>query len=224
MSIILNIDTSIETASVSIAIDGVVQSSLINTIQKEHASFLQQAVKKIFADSSFELKQVDAIAVTNGPGSYTGLRVGLASAKGLCYALHKPLITIGTLNALAAAAIDESTGTDTTSALFCPMIDARRMEVYTSVFDAKMIEILAATAMILNENSFKELLQHNHIYFFGSGAAKWKAVVSSENAGFINELDISTSISKLSFEKYLNNDFTDLTYSEPLYIKEFFSP
>lgn len=224
MSIILNIDTSIETASVSIARDGVILSSLINTIQKEHASFLQQAVKEIFTGLSVELKQVDAIAVTNGPGSYTGLRVGMASAKGLCYALNKPLITIGTLNALAAAAIDASKDSFMPSSLFCPMIDARMMEVYTAVFDIKMVEKLPPSAMILDEDSFKILLQNNHLLFLGSGAGKWKSIVRSENAGFINELDITASICKLSLEKYLGNDFTDLTYSEPLYIKDFFSP
>ena len=109
MSIILNIDTSIETASVSIARDGIVQAYLINTIQKEHASFLHNAVKQLLTESSLDIKQMDAIAVTSGPGSYTGLRVGLASAKGLCYALSKPLITIGTLNVLATAAINAST-------------------------------------------------------------------------------------------------------------------
>ena len=224
MSIILNIDTSIEVASVSIAKDGTIQAYLINTIQKEHASFLHNAVKQLLAESALDIKQIDAIAVTNGPGSYTGLRVGLASAKGFCYALKKPLITIGTLNALAIAAINASKEAFRETTLFCPMIDARRMEVYTAVFDKDMTEILPASAMILQENSFVQILQDNHVLFFGSGAAKWNSISLSENAGFINELDITAAISKCSFEKFLNNNFTDLTYSEPLYIKEFFSP
>ena len=224
MSIILNIDTSIEVASVSIAKDGTIQAYLINTIQKEHASFLHNAVKQLLAESALDIKQIDAIAVTNGPGSYTGLRVGLASAKGFCYALKKPLITIGTLNALAIAAINASKEAFRETTLFGPMIDARRMEVYTAVFDKDMTEILPASAMILQENSFVQILQDNHVLFFGSGAAKWNSISLSENAGFINELDITAAISKCSFEKFLNNNFTDLTYSEPLYIKEFFSP
>ena len=105
MSIILNIDTSIETASVSIAKDGAIIASVKNAIQKEHAGFLHIAIRDLLLQSSLELKQMDAIAVTIGPGSYTGLRVGMASAKGLCYALNKPFITIGTLNALTVASI-----------------------------------------------------------------------------------------------------------------------
>ncbi len=224
MSIILNIDTSIETASVSIARDGIIQAHLINTVQKEHASFLHNAVKQLLAESSLDIKQMDAIAVTNGPGSYTGLRVGMASAKGFCYALNKPLITIGTLNALAVAAINASKEAFRETTLFCPMIDARRMEVYTAVFDKNMAEILPPCAMILDERSFEEILQKNQVFFTGTGAAKWCNIVRSENAEFINELDITTAISTLSFEKFLTNDFTGLTYSEPLYIKEFFSP
>ena len=224
MSIILNIDTSIETASVSIAMDGMIQAHLINTIQKEHASFLHNAVKQLLAESSLDIKQMDAIAVTNGPGSYTGLRVGMASAKGFCYALNKPLITICTLNALAVAVINASKEAFSETTLFCPMIDARRMEVYTAVFDKNMVEILSPCAMILDERSFEETLQKNRIFFAGTGAAKWSNIIRSENAEFINELDITTAISILSFEKFLTNDFTGLTYSEPLYIKDFFSP
>lgn len=223
MSIILNIDTSIETASISIAGNGVIMSSLINTIQKEHASFLQIAIKKILADAALDIKKIDAIAVTNGPGSYTGLRVGLASAKGLCYALNKPLITIGTLNALAVAAIDDSKSGIPSASLFCPMIDARRMEVYTAVFDMKMTEIQPPCAMVLDKNSLEQILTNNQVFFVGSGADKWKNIVNSENAGFIKDLGIINSISKLSYDKFLNSHFTDLTYSEPLYIKEFFS-
>ena len=223
MSIILNIDTSIETASVSIAKDGVIQAYLINTVQKDHASFLHNSIKLLLTKSSLDIKQLDAIAVTNGPGSYTGLRVGLASAKGLCYALNKPLITIGTLNALAVAAINVSKETSPET-LFCPMIDARRMEVYSAIFDKNMNEILPACAIVLDENSFTETLQTNRVLFFGSGALKWGNITRSENAAFINGLDLTTAICTLSFEKFLASNFTDLSYSEPLYVKEFFSP
>jgi len=224
MSIILNIDTSIETASVSIAKDGIIQSSLKNTVQKEHASFVHNAVKQLTATVSINIKQVDAVAVANGPGSYTGLRVGLASAKGFCYALNKPLITIGTLNALAVAAINISTQDNSPANLFCPMIDARRMELYTAVFDGKMKEILPACAMIVTETSFQEMLQNNHVLFAGSGADKWSNICTSGKASFINELDISAAIAQLSFKKFTGSNFTDLTYSEPLYVKDFFTP
>jgi tRNA threonylcarbamoyladenosine biosynthesis protein TsaB len=224
MSIILNIDTSLETASVIIAKDGVAHSFLLNEVQKDHASFLHKAVKQLLTDSSLQLTQVDAIAVVNGPGSYTGLRVGLSAAKGFCYALNKPLITVGTLNVLATAAINSSKETMNESVLFCPMIDARRSEVYTAVFDKNMHEILPPCAMILNKNSFEKIMPGNKVVFFGNGASKWKKMAECENALFINELHISQAISELSHKMYIQRNFTDLSYSEPLYIKEFFSP
>ena len=223
MSIILNIDTSIETASVSIAKDGIIIASLKNVIQKEHAGFLHLAIQDLLLRSSLELKQMDAIAVTKGPGSYTGLRVGMASAKGLCYALNKPFISIGTLNALAVAAINETKKNDRDNSLFCPMIDARRMEVYTAIFDADMNEVIAPCAMVLTGNSFEELLQNNNIVFVGSGALKWSSLVESANTSFLNEIDITDAISNLSYNKFKHKDFTDLSYSEPLYVKDFFS-
>lgn len=224
MSIILNIDTSLETARVVIAKDGVAQSFLLNEVQKDHASFLHKAIEQLLAEAGLQLKQVDAIAVVNGPGSYTGLRVGLSAAKGLCYALNKPLITVGTLNVLTTAAINSTKETNNGQMLYCPMIDARRSEVYTTVFDENMHEIIPACAMILNKNSFEQILHDKKILFFGNGAAKWKNISECENALFINELHINQAISQLSFNRYSQRNFTDLTYSVPLYIKEFFSP
>ena len=223
MSIILNIDTSIETASVSIAKDGAIIASVKNAIQKEHAGFLHIAIRDLLLQSSLELKQMDAIAVTIGPGSYTGLRVGMASAKGLCYALNKPFITIGTLNALTVAAINKTKEDTPGYDLFCPMIDARRLEVYTAIFDKDMNEIIAPCAMVLNNNSFEDLLKSNNILFVGSGAKKWSNLIESAKASFLNEIDASNAISNLSYTKLKHKDFTDLSYSEPLYVKDFFS-
>ena len=223
MSIILNIDTSIETASVSIAKDGAIIASVKNAIQKEHAGFLHIAIRDLLLQSSLELKQMDAIAVTKGPGSYTGLRVGMASAKGLCYALNKPFITIGTLNALTVAAINKTKEDTPGYDLFCPMIDARRLEVYTAIFDKDMNEIIAPCAMVLNNNSFADLLESNNILFVGSGAKKWSNLIESAKASFLNEIDASNAISNLSYTKLKHKDFTDLSYSEPLYVKDFFS-
>ena len=166
---------------------------------------------------------MDAIAVTKGPGSYTGLRVGMASAKGLCYALNKPFITIGTLNALTVAAINKTKEDTPGYDLFCPMIDARRLEVYTAVFDKDMNEIIAPCAMVLNNNSFEDLLKSNNILFVGSGAKKWSNLIESAKASFLNEIDASNAISNLSYTKLKHKDFTDLSYSEPLYVKDFFS-
>lgn len=224
MSLILNIDTSLETASVSIAKEGVLIVSKANEIQKEHASFLHIAIQELLTISSLGIDQIEAIAVTNGPGSYTGLRVGLASAKGLCFALNKPLITIGSLNVMARTVIGSSEGIIPATQLYCPMIDARRMEIYTAVFDSNMKEILPPCAMILNEHSFHEIIKDNSILFFGNGSEKWKGIITSQNAVFANVPDTIPAVCRMSFERFINSDFTDLTYSEPLYIKEFFTP
>jgi len=222
MSYILNIDTSLETASVSIAENAMIIAAAKNDIQKEHAGFLHIAIKEISAQASFDLKNIDAIAVTNGPGSYTGLRVGMASAKGLCYALNKPLITVGNLNALAFASISKMRESVLKNALFCPMIDARRMEVFTSIYDQEMVEILAPCAMLLNTESFINFSEKNQIVFSGSGALKWSKIAALENSTFLFDTDITEAISKLSYKKFKQGDFTDLKYSEPLYVKEFF--
>ncbi len=221
---ILNIDTSIETASVSLSKDGILLSYLKNTIQKEHASFLHNAIDHLLTGTSTDRSNIDAIAVVNGPGSYTGLRVGLAAAKGLSYALNKPLITIGTLNMLAAAAISSLKETISGKTLFCPMIDARRMEVYTAVFDETMTEKMPACAMILDEKSFEQMLEEYNMFFFGSGSVKWKNIIKSKKACFSDTPDSIEVVCQMSYSKYLKNDFSNLPYCEPLYIKEFFSP
>ena len=178
--------------------------------------------EEISAQASFDLKNIDAIAVTNGPGSYTGLRVGMASAKGLCYALNKPLITVGNLEALAFAAISEKGKDIPGNALFCPMIDARRMEVFTAIYNKELQEILPACAMVLDTESFKNFNEKHHILFNGSGALKWSKIAAHENSTFLFDTDITEAISKLSYKKFKQGDFTDLKYSEPLYVKEFF--
>ncbi len=223
MSLILNIDTAIETAYINIANDGVIVDAVSNTEQKDHGGFLQPAIQALLKKKGISINELDAIAVSAGPGSYTGLRVGMASAKGLCYALNKPLITIGTLEIVAFAAIlQTSNGTFVTSPLFCPMIDARRMEVFTALYDQHLRPVLEPCALILDENSFANNLLKNQILFFGNGSKKWNLLCSHENALFIPVLSNPLAMSKLTYEKYQDNDFTNLAYSEPFYLKEFF--
>lgn len=223
MSLILNIDTAVETAMLSLARDGEIIASRKNSIQKDHAVFLHPAINDILKEASVNNSQIDAIAVTNGPGSYTGLRVGLAAAKGLCYALVKPLVTICTLDAMAVAAIKATEKNIEKAALICPMIDARRMEVYTAVYDREMKEILAPCAMILSPTSFKEMMERSGTCFLGSGAKKWDSLINNENAYFINEMETADAMARLSYSKFLKQDFTELALSEPRYLKEFFS-
>lgn len=225
MSLILNIDTASENAHVSLAKDGQVLYTLSNELQKEHASFLQAAVQQLIKTTGILFKEVDAIAVTAGPGSYTGLRVGFASAKGLCYALKKPFITIGTLELLTVSALQLHPPGAHENILFCPMIDARRMEVFTAIYQPDLNIHLQPCAMILDEFSFEKDLSNNKIMFFGSGSEKWQKLSAlnypDSNAVFKTVSVLPESLANSSNTLFSEKKFTDLAYSEPLYLKEF---
>ncbi len=217
MSIILNIDTAVQAASVCLADNENIIGSKNNPSQKDSASWLHVAIKELIEEKAILLSQINAIAISSGPGSYTGLRVGMAAAKGLCYALQIPLIAINTLQMMAAAAQNETTE------LLCPMIDARRMEVFTTVFDKNLKEQLPYSNQIINENSFKELLEKHTISFFGNGSNKFKPLISHQNASFKSIEANAENMIGLSYQKFLNIIFSDLAYTEPFYGKEFHS-
>jgi tRNA threonylcarbamoyladenosine biosynthesis protein TsaB len=220
MSLILNIDTASENAHVSLAKDGLILDSLSNESQKEHAAFLQAGIQQLIKSVDINLKDIDAVAITAGPGSYTGLRVGMASAKGLCYALKKPLITIGTLELLTASAL-QVFPTDNKDLLYCPMMDARRMEVFTAIYKHDLTIQLQPCAMILDELSFEKELMNNQIVFFGSGSDKWKLICKHENAIFKTASILPKSLGISTNALFLEKKFTELAYSEPVYLKEF---
>src|SRR6187431_3411411 len=159
MALILNIDTAVDVASICLAKDGNVLTIAMNESQKDHASWLHIAIKEIFEKNNLALGSVDAIAVTGGPGSYTGLRIGMATAKGICYALNKPLISLNTLLMMAHAAKQENAD------LFCPMIDARRMEVFTAIYTKELEIVKDPVAITLNEKSFAEYFSNDSICF-----------------------------------------------------------
>ena len=220
MALILNIDSASENAHVSLAREGQVLHTLTSGSQKEHAAFLQTAIHDLTKITGIHLKEIDAVAVTAGPGSYTGLRVGMASAKGLCYALKIPFITISSLEVLTVSALQIYTEPQE-NILFCPMIDARRLEVFTAVYQHDLNIYLQPCAMILNEFSFEKELLNNKILFFGSGLEKWKNICTQPNALFMSISTLPQSLSKLSNRLFLEKKFTDLAYSEPFYLKEF---
>jgi tRNA threonylcarbamoyladenosine biosynthesis protein TsaB len=222
MSWILNIDTSLETAFVSIAKEGKIIAGRSNADQKDHASFLEPAVQSLLKDSGIQLSNLSAIAVVSGPGSYTGLRVGMSSAKGLCYALNKPLILLNNLELLSIAAINEFKITQAKT-FFCPMIDARRMEVFTAVYDQHLNLIEPPHSLILQPFSFNHLLEENVMVFFGNGAVKWNSLCDDKNARFVNINDKNAVASQSSFQRLAIQSFTSVAYAEPLYIKEFYS-
>jgi tRNA threonylcarbamoyladenosine biosynthesis protein TsaB len=222
MSIILNIDTSLEIASVALSKAGQILNFFTNAVQKEHAVFLHKAIQELLAIQQLQPNQIDAIAVTNGPGSYTGLRVGLSAAKGLCYALNKPLISMGTLEVMATDAIMQIPNIK--DCLFCPMIDARRMEVFTALYDSNLQEIMPASAIVLDNQSFQNILETKKIYFFGSGMQKWKNFNIHDNAAYIENNHLYNAMNTISFKKYLSADFANTSYVSPLYVKEFYNP
>ncbi|MGN6400260.1 MAG: tRNA (adenosine(37)-N6)-threonylcarbamoyltransferase complex dimerization subunit type 1 TsaB [Flavisolibacter sp.] len=215
MSYILNIDTAVTTASVCLASDDKPVILQTNPSQKDGASWLHIAIKNLVEKVGISLYQLDAIAISAGPGSYTGLRVGMSAAKGLCFALQKPLITINTLQMMAAAAQDGY------AALLCPMIDARRMEVFTAIYDQNLEEILPPANLILTEESFSNVLGHQKVCFFGNGSDKFKNLSKSANAHFKTIEASAKDMSALSFRAFKRNMFADLAYTEPFYGKSF---
>jgi tRNA threonylcarbamoyladenosine biosynthesis protein TsaB len=217
MAIILNIDTALDEAMLTIASDGDVLFTASNPSQKDHAGWIHPAIQNLLKNANKELRDFDAVAVNIGPGSYTGLRVGLATAKGLCYAVKLPLIAVGSLEILAWPAMNENFD------LVCPMIDARRMEVFTAAFDKNFSFFIKPQAMVLDENSFAGVLKGHKILFLGNGAIKFQKLCRSANAIFQNPPLNSHSLAALSYKNFIGNNFADVAYTEPLYLKEFYS-
>src|SRR5580658_1867341 len=219
MPVILNIDTSMGTAGVCLSKEGNVLALAESQDQKNHSSWLHPTIRRQLAETGYRPGDLGAVAVTAGPGSYTGLRVGMAAAKGFCYALGIPLIAENTLNMMAFAAREQLPEAD----LLCPMIDARRMEVFTAVYQKDGRTLLEATAMIIDENAFSEFLYDRSMSFFGDGSYKCKQLITAANAAFVNPAYNVGYLGKLSFLRYLQQKFTGVVYSEPVYTKEFHS-
>ena len=218
MPLILNIDTSTDFAGISLSKDGESIVSAENKDQKDHASWLQVAIDDLMKQAGYQFSDLAAVAVTDGPGSYTGLRVGLATAKGFCYALSIPLITEHSLSLMAFAMSKVLTEMDI---LFCPMIDARRMEVFTAVYNRELVEMVPPCAMILGEDSFAEQLQYGKVCFFGNGSHKWKGIAKSANAHFVEIPFIVNYLGQLAEKKLKLGQISNLRDVDPYYIKEF---
>jgi len=201
--------------SVALAKDG--KTILCKEMAEEgysHAERLHVFIEEIIKESRISFQEISAIAVSQGPGSYTGLRIGVSAAKGLCYALGIPLIALDTLQVLASQA-------KVSSGLIIPMIDARRMEVYSAIFNPNFVKQRIVEAEIITENSFEDLQQT--LYFVGDCAQKCIPVLIKENFIFLEEIKYPSAkeMSFLSFEKYKNNDTVDVAYFEPCYLKDF---
>ncbi len=225
MALILNIETSTEVCSAALSRDGVVFNLKESTDGQNHAKLLTIYIKELLDDSNITVDQLNAVAVSGGPGSYTGLRIGVSVAKGICYASYLPLIAITSLEAMAQYVIRniENIHPDKSrQLLFCPMIDARRMEVYTSFYDSKGIQIRGIQADIIDHQSYLGYLENYSVLFFGNGALKCREAISHPNAIFIN--DIVTSASHMAFlseRNFQSQNFADVAYYEPFYLKDF---
>ena len=218
MPLILNIETSTTLCSVALAEAGKVISVKEINEGYTHAENLHVFIEEVLEKAGKSVKDINAIAVGSGPGSYTGLRIGVSAAKGLAYALQIPLISVNTLQIMAAVAIQK----EKSDVLFCPMLDARRMEVYTALFDKNLNTIKETTAKILPEDlSF--FTTGKAIAFFGDGMLKCKEILSQiPQSSFIDDVvPLSGALAQLSYEKYGKKQFEDVAYFEPFYLKDF---
>jgi len=227
MALILNIDTATEYAGICLSDNGNYIGKEEHLNQKNHASFLQPAIRQILEKTGKKLNELDAVAVTGGPGSYTGIRVGMSSAKGLCFALNKPLIVINTLLVIAQAALEEQhvLGNQVdANTIFCPMIDARRMEVFASVYDWNLLEIKKSCAFTLEDDFFNNFLKNQKVVFCGTGAKKIADNQLKSNMLISESQHSVNQMIKHSEAAYFAKEFANLATVEPLYVKEFFNP
>ena len=221
MSLILLIDCAGEQASVHLGEDTVCIGSSFNNSQKDHAAWVHQAIENLLEQCGKKMSELSAVAVTEGPGSYTGLRVAMSTAKGICFALQVPLIVVNSLKLMAANAVRISGAK--VDQIFIPMIDARRMEVFAAAYNSSLQEIMEASPIVLTIDSFSVLKGFSNLVFTGSGAAKWMKICEMEHAMELPlEMNGQTFL-ELAFQKYDKKDFADLAYAEPYYLKEFYN-
>jgi len=217
MAFILNIETATTNCSVSVGENGEIKSLVeLNEKGYSHAENLHVFIKQVVAEAGITLNDLSTIAVSKGPGSYTGLRIGVSAAKGLAFSLDIPLVSIATLTAMAYQ-------NNTKSDFIIPMLDARRMEVYALVHDSDKTPLKQTTAEIIDEHSFVEYLEKGTVSFIGNGATKCKGVITHKNAIFNDDISVPSAkeMVRLSHRKFQDNDFEDVAYFEPYYLKDF---
>ena len=222
MAKILSIETSTGVCSVAYSENGKVIASKELFQVNSHASNLTVLIEELFAlEKTPEMKELDAVAVSSGPGSYTGLRIGVSTAKGICYALNKPLIAIDSMHILAQPIVDQHGNSDKET-VFCPLMDARRMEVYTAIFDRSLILKEEISAKIVDEETFTKWLDKYQVVFFGNGADKCKEVINHQNAVFVGDCHpLAKNLAPLAEKYFAEERFEDVAYFEPFYLKDF---
>lgn len=216
MSLILNLETATKNCSVSLSENGIVIAlKEFNNDSYSHAEKLNVFIEEVMQQTSKSFSDLNAVAVSKGPGSFTGLRIGVSTAKGLCYALDIPLISVETLKSL-------STQVDANDGFIISMLDARRMEVYSAIFNQDFDEVREIQAQVLDASSFSDLLNKKPCYFIGDGVQKTKELIAHKNACFIEfKLPSANEMAKLSFVKFEQNKFENVAYFEPFYLKDF---
>ncbi len=220
MACILHIETSTDVCSVALSEDGAVLFSKEDFEGPQHAVTLGVFIDEVLSMADSHAKPIDAVALSCGPGSYTGLRIGASMAKGICYGRDLPLIALPTLKVMSVPVLlmDELPE----DALLCPMIDARRMEVYAAIYDRALNPVKEVSADIVTADSYAEYLEQHPVYFFGNGAAKCKEVITHPNARFIDGIQpLARWMFPLADRQFLDGTFQDVAYFEPFYLKEF---
>ncbi|MBP9017239.1 MAG: tRNA (adenosine(37)-N6)-threonylcarbamoyltransferase complex dimerization subunit type 1 TsaB [Paludibacteraceae bacterium] len=219
--LILHIETSTQVCSVALS-NGTecIFSKFTNEEGMNHAKLLNGFIAEAMNVLNNDFHSLNAVAVSSGPGSYTGLRIGVSTAKGLCYGLNIPLISIGTLDIMAVAALNSINEKD---ALLCPMLDARRMEVYAAIYNTDLEVVRPVAADIVDNSTYKEILDQNSVYFFGNGMNKCKPLLQQHaHAYFIDEVfPLAENMVPLALKAYQQKQFVDTAYFEPFYLKEF---
>lgn len=213
---ILSIETSTANCSVAVHLDGALISLSELAVPGAHAERLMLLVEEVMEQANVGFQDLDAIAVSGGPGSYTGLRIGVSTAKGLAFGLNKPLIGVDTLQALASA-VELKEGE-----LVIPVLDARRMEVFREIFDWKLNSVAKLDAEVLSDDSFQNFLGGHRVYFLGDAVGKVESIIKHDHANFVSGLSFSAQhMGGLAFGKFQKGQFADLAYFVPNYLKEF---
>tara|TARA_R110002051_G_scaffold66515_8_gene120457 strand:+ start:12075 stop:12749 length:675 start_codon:yes stop_codon:yes gene_type:complete len=217
MGILLNLETSSTNCSVCAAKDGeILAMRELNSANYSHAEKLHIFIEEVLMEASLKMEDIEAVAISKGPGSYTGLRIGVSAAKGLCYALGIPLISISTLKSMASQIIINK------GEVLIPVLDARRMEVYSAVFDEKLNEIRETKAEVIDGNSFNQYVGTNTVHFLGSGAEKIKDILNYDSICYHCDIVPSAKeMASIAWSKYQQKDFEDVAYFEPYYLKDF---
>jgi tRNA threonylcarbamoyladenosine biosynthesis protein TsaB len=225
MALLLSLETSTQYCSVAVHNDGVLMASKIIETPRSAASQLAVMIEEVFHLAAIKADELNGVIVSSGPGSYTGLRIGVATAKGLCYALNIPIISVNTLELMAFQFLNTKSSEEVfkgKNVIFCPMLDARRMEVYCALLDRSLNYIQPVQAKVIDGESFNSVLDSNHVFFFGDGADKCSAIINHANAHFYAGVaPIASSLGEIGFRKWNDNEYEDLVSFEPFYLKDF---